>query len=336
MASLKIHTHYLEKAKLQYLRFDSPSRYYAFVEAQTKRLRSDNNSVLQGVIQRAEERIRKREDWYGTPAPNSLRDLERHHYFEKMALLDQIAPKIQKELESYKSVVKDQVLKRPVLTANSKGLGVFSFDRVMMGLYKLPYPADGSELEKLTHRLKMELGMDRVTSVKKTHLYFKDKAQNKPMLTLSVLAGGNSGVKGDALYYVGIAIALLTQHLEEASIAVAIDVLIGTSISDRHLLSVIRVKSFEAPLDINQLLVLSSDAKYFRFNGFKGLIALADYMGISIPRGLGKIENTLARAYIDIEKESLLFNQSYSIQSAKEEVTRIIETYIQRKNNENY
>ncbi|GGG35924.1 hypothetical protein GCM10011344_41050 [Dokdonia pacifica] len=325
-----IHTHSYQKTRFQYVRFASPGGYHSFVQKQSQKLFIGNQQSLENIVKNAKDRIRTSSDWYGNPSPNSIRDLEEHHYFGKMELLEVIAPKIKKELTRYTDLVQESLLKRPQLSANSKGLGVFSFDRAMMGLYKIPLSKNASPLEKYTHGLKIELGKDKATTVKNTHLYFENKSASKPTLTLTVLAGANANTKGDALYYVGIAVALLTEYLESCHIAVAIDVLIGTSFGVHTLVSAIRVKRFEDPLDTNQLLVLASDPRYFRFNGFKGLIALSDYCGVNIPDTLGKIDDRITSAYMEYTANTLLFNQSYSIDRAVKEVSRILLEYTKK------
>ena len=325
-----IHTHSFESRRFQYVQFTSPGDYHDFVQRQSQRLFTGNAKTLEYVIESTKMRIVQSSDWYGNPSPRAVRDLETHRYFGKMELLKVIAPKIQKELDRYTELVEDELLKRPTLTANSKGLGVFSFDRAMMGLYKIPLAKGASALEKYTHQLKIELGKDKATTVKNTHLYFENKSSSKPTLTLTVLAGANAKTKGDALYYVGIAVALLTEYLESCHIAVAIDVLLGTSFGVHTIVSAIRVKRYEESLDSNQLLVLASDPRYFRFNGFKGLIALADYCGVNIPNGLGRIDDKITDAYLKYVPNTLLFNQSYSIDRAVKEVSRILLEYTKK------
>lgn len=331
MFKKSIHTYPFEEHELKLLRFTSPGDYHDFVKNQCKDLSKINQRRLDMVVSNAKQRIATSSNWYGNPPPSSLRDLEEHRYFGKMELLEIIAPKIQKELNRYTELVEDDVLKRPTLSANSKGLGIFSFDRAMMGLYKIPLARGASELEKYIHGLRIELRKDKATTVKNTHLYFDNKSTSRPTLTLTLLAGANANTDGDALYYVGIAVALLTEYMESCHIGVAIDVLLGTSFDEHILVSAIRVKSFENSLDINQLLVLASDPRYFRFQGFKGLIALSDYCGINIPKGLGKIDARLTKAYIRHTSNTLLFNQSYSVDRAVKEVSRILQEYTQNK-----
>ncbi|WP_299212582.1 hypothetical protein [uncultured Dokdonia sp.] len=330
MANPILHTHSFENRRFQYIQFPSPGAYHDFVQKRCGELFMGNAKTLERIVKNATHRIATSSDWYGTPKPTTIEDLEDHRYFGKMELLEVLAPKIQKELHRYTDLVEDDLLKRPILSANSKGLGVFSFDRAMMGLYKIPLAKGASALEKYVHGLKIELGKDKATTVKKTHLYFENRSASKPTLTLSLLAGANANIKGDALYYVGIALALLTEYLESCHIAVAIDVLLGTSFGVHTIVSAIRVKPFEAPLDVNQLLVLGSDPRYFRFNGFKGLIALADYCGLNIPDGLGKIDDTITTGYIEYVPNTLLFNQSYSIDRAVKEVSRILLEYTKK------
>jgi len=94
---------------------------------------------------------------------------------------------------------------------------------------------------------------------------------------------------------------------------------------------VVRVKRFQDKADLNQLLLMSSDPRYFRFRGFKALIAVSDYFGLTVPRGLGKMEKSMGRDFVSaIEDRGFVFEQSYSLEAAAREVSRIVEEYQKR------
>lgn len=104
-------------------------------------------------------------------------------------------------------------------------------------------------------------------------------------------------------------------------------------------MAVIRVKHFQDKTDKNQLLLMTSDPRYFRYKGFKALIALSNHCGLNIPSGLGRLTESLGYDFVQAldEKESskgFVFEQSYSLEAAAKEVQRIIVTYNQRMKNE--
>lgn len=326
--SPNIHIDIHQGQRLQYIVFDSPKVFTAFVEQQCNNLEFANKATMDQIETNAKHRINTQSDWYGTPIPKSIAELAQHRYFEKMHLLETLAPKIKAHFYKYQALTEDQLIQRPKLTTNSKGLGVFSFDRAVMGLYKQPLGKGNTVVESLSNQLKIAVGKDKGTTVKDTHLYFKHTSNMRPSLTINLLAGGNANVKGDALYYVGIACALLVDYLESCQIAVAVNVLIGTTIQKDSCLSVIQVKRFEDPLDQNQLLVLSSDPRYFRYNGFKAVIATADYCGLTIPESLGYIHSKIAHQYAQSSKSnSVVFQQSYSVDKAVAEVVKHLKNY---------
>jgi len=328
MHNPKIHKHPYDQGQQYQLAFDSPKVFHAFVDRQCRSLEFDNKATMDRVLANAKHRIATQSDWYGTPAPKSIKELENHHYFGNMQLLELLKPKIKKHLHKYVALAQDTLIERPKPTYNSKGLGIFSFDRAVMGLYTLPLAKGNTPVASLTHQLKIALGKDKGTTVKDTHLYFENNNQMRPSITINLLAGANAKIKGDALYYIGIACALLVEYLESAQVAVAVNVLIGTTINNDSCLSVVQLKRFEDPLDQNQLLVLSSDPRYFRYNGFKALIATADYCGLTIPASLGRITPTIARNYIQsTNAHNVLFQQSYSLNEAAQEVVRLLSDY---------
>ena len=90
----------------------------------------------------------------------------------------------------------------------------------------------------------------------------------------------------------------------------------------------VRVKRFQDRLDKNQLLLISSDPRYFRYRGFKSLVALSNYFGLTIPSGLGSITAQMGTAFAKaINPKGFVFEQSYAMETAVREVTQIIDNY---------
>ena len=328
MHNPEIHSTTYKGQRHYQLAFENPKAFHEFVNRQCRSLEFDNKATLDRIEANAKHRIASQSDWYGTPAPRSIEDLEAHHYFGNMELLETVEPKIKTHFHHYVALAKDSLITRPKLTSNSKGLGVFSFDRAVMGLYKLPMTKGNTPIASLLNQLKIALEKDKATTVKDTHFHVEEHHQMRPSITINLLAGANAKTKGDALYYVGIACALLVEYLESCLVAVAVNVLIGTTINTDSCLSVVQIKRFEDPLDKNQLLVIGSDPRYFRYNGFKALIATADYCGLAIPRSLGQITPSIVGNYIEsTHTYNVLFGQSYSLSEAAAEVIRLLEKY---------
>ena len=107
----------------------------------------------------------------------------------------------------------------------------------------------------------------------------------------------------------------------------------GRSLRAAVCIAAVRVKRFQDRIDKNLLLLLSSDPRYFRYRGFKALIALSNYFGLDIPKGLGRLEKNMGNQFVRaLDAKAFVFEQSYSLDHAAREVKRIIETYQNRRN----
>ena len=315
-----------------YMLFDNVSAFNGFVDEETERLNYSNANTWKLEIIDAELRIQEGTEWYGTPSPNGVVDLENHTYFLGMHLIKKLQPKIQNQLAQYMEYLNSNVMPKPKLDYNDRSLGMFSFDRAAMGLYKLNNVNIGTPLDRTTSQLKIELGrFDVNTKVKKVFAFFRDKNISLPSMRLYIMAGANGNIQGNEMLYVGLACSELVAFLEQRGVAVEVNVLIGTSFQKTVNMGVVKVKRFQDNLDKNQLLLMSSDPKYFRYRGFKSLIALSNRFGLTIPEGLGSIQPRMGKDFVPLMNEQgFVFEQSYSLESAAKEVNRIIETYNQK------
>lgn len=315
-----------------YLLFDRLRAFDAFVDQVSQSLNAHHRGILQGIHAHTQSLIEAGSDWYGLPVPQNIDELNGHDTFSGMELLKEIRPRIRQYLSEYLRYLEEAVMPLPRLSYNDRGLGLFSFDRAAMGLYRLSEVRLNGPLERTTTQLNIELGRDRLQSrIKKVYAYFEHKEQHWPAIRLYLMAGANADVKGDQLLYVGVACAELVTFLEARGVAVEVNVLIGSAFQGQVCLASVRVKRFEDPADLNRLLLLSSDPRYFRYRGFKALTALSNHLGLTIPEGLGKLEAHMGQQFVtalngpsETSVRPFVFEQSYSLEQAAREVQRIV------------
>ncbi|PZX43491.1 hypothetical protein LX97_00492 [Nonlabens dokdonensis] len=315
--------------KYNYLLFDSVFAFNAFVDHEIQQLSSSNASRWNNVVQSTSQNLNSGTDWYGTPTPKDVKELEEHRTFLGMKLAQKIQPQVKDKLATYLDYLQDSVLPKPKMAYNDRGLGVFSFERAAMAMYK-DFPVNTqTPVSTAVSQMNIELRNHQIsTSVKSVYAYFQDKQMSYPSMQLYIMAGANANVKGDQLLYVGLACAELVDFLELRGISVEVNVMLGTSFRNQVAMACVRVKRFQDKLDKNQLLLTSSDPRYFRYRGFKGLVALSNYFGLTIPSGLGSITAQMGTAFAKaINPAGFVFEQSYAMETAVKEVTQIIENY---------
>lgn len=337
MSATKIHLKNLGRRRTYYSYFDNVQSFNDFVDEQSKVLNDHNRDRLKGMNKTTESSIKRGTSWYGSPSPKDVSELNEHRYFLGMELLRKVQPKIKDKLEAYIKLMDNKILSKPKVAYNDRGLGVFSFDRAAMGLYRLQPTGSEKQIDNTISQLQIELDTsNKTTAVKSVYAYFKNKKSSYPALQLYLMAGGNAKIKGDELLYVGLACAELVEFMEIRGVAVEVNALLGTSFNGNVAMSVIRIKRFQDKLDKNQLLLMTSDPRYFRYRGFKALIALCDHFGLNIPDGLGSLKQNMGKDFVkeitDKQNRYAVFEQSYSIDAAVKEVTQVIEHYTQQIN----
>lgn len=323
------HTTQSPDGKCNYLLFDSVFAFNAFVDGEIEQLSVANQSRWDWVTQSTSDNLKRGTDWYGTPAPKDRAELEAHRTFLGMRLVEKIQPKIKDKLSKYLEHLEDVVLPKPKLAYNDRGLGIFSFERAAMGMTK-NFPLNTqTPVNTAVSQMNIELGRHRIeTSVKSVYTYFQDRRSSYPSLQLYIMSGANAHVKGNDLLYVGLACAELVEFMELRGISVEVNVMLGTSFDAQVVMGCIRVKRFQDQLDKNQLLLIGSDPRYFRYRGFKGLVALSNYFGLTIPSGLGSISASMGKTFAKAANQSgFVFEQSHSMDSAVKEVSQIIANY---------
>jgi hypothetical protein len=325
----KKHTIIHKEQKYNYLQFDSVLAFNEFVDYQAGFLSDYNKNRWDFQKENAAIIIENKRDWFGVPVPKSTSELESHNSFLGMHLLKEIRPKLQDKLSEYLEYLAQSELPKPTIAYNDRGLGVFSFDRAAMGMYKIHTINRSTPIQENITKLNIELGKKQLqTSVKSVYAYFKHKQNSYPSLQLYVMAGANSHVKGNNILFVGLACAELVTFMEQRGISVEVNVLLGSHFRGQTTLGQIRVKRYQDRLDTNQLLLISSDPRYFRYRGFKALIVMANYFGYKIPEGLGRLTSSLGNNFVSaVNENGFVFEQSYAMDKAIGEVATIITNY---------
>ncbi len=330
MIRLKKHTIQEKHGVSHYLVFDSVKDFHAFTNSEVFNFSKNNKDVWNTIKQTAIKRINSNSNWYGSPIPKSVKELEKHTDFLGMHLIENVRNKLKDKLDLFLEKVSQNQLPISQLSYNDKGLGVFSFDRAAMGLAK-DYKIDiSTQIDSKISKMRVELDKTVYkTSVRKAYASFEKKDHALPSIQLYILAGANANLKGEQILYVGLACNELVNFLEARNIPVEVNVLIGTNFSDKTLMNIIRVKRFQDSLDNNQLLLLAADPRYFRHRGFKSLISAANSFDLEIPQDLGGIKGDMGKNFVkEINSNGFVFEQSYSIDQVVNEVSQILMNYM--------
>lgn len=207
---------------------------------------------------------------------------------------------------------KDQIKTRRV-KFNANGLGIFIFDRASMGMYRLKeFYSDKHEqvvqreqVKEVNKNFKLISDGSKVierweqkpdgkpkvrTTNKNVYAYFPPLNKENKAVELFLTCGGYAGVDSDQFLYSGMSAIVIAQLLEKARIKTKITIVIGSSpdgFKRNAYAVVVPVKNYDEALDINLIALLSSDPRFFRYEGFKGVVSLYDYFGVEAPGSLG-------------------------------------------------
>lgn len=310
-----------------HLEFESIASFHAFTASEIESLERENKRKLESVYRDTQEEIDIRSEWFGVPSPKSIGELETYFRFRGIKLAHVLRPKVEEKLAKFLSMTSNRDIPQKKLRYNDKGIGVYSFDKASTGLQPIirvdtPLHQVHTQLQVATNSLSY------YSNINNCYLRFQPKHRTQSSVQLYVVTGVNAGVDASKLLYKGLACSELVRFLEKRKVPVQVNVLIGSKSNRKVFLSSIQLKSYEERFDLNSFLVLSSDPKYFRFRGFKHLISLYNYFGERIPNSLGKLPADLGTSFLSATKtEGFLFENSDSIDSAVEEVQRIITAY---------
>lgn len=289
--------------------FKNLFEYREWVDNTFNNISTENEGhVLNYEKEAVERRIEQRSSWYGRDTSfaemnSGITEYKRPELIEK--IYGQVNDKISTN-------VKDKIKARKI-RYNPFGLGVFVFDRAAMGMYRLKefYSPSLKETVEYGDVKRMKEGFVLVedgspvverweekadgkpkirTSSKNVYAYFPRVNKDKQAVDLFISCGGHASVTAEQFLYSGVSAIIVAQLLEKALIQTRISIVIGSSpdnFSKKAYGAVIPVKNYDEKLDINLLALLTSDPRFYRHEGFKGVVALYDHFGEACPGSLG-------------------------------------------------
>lgn len=259
-----------------------------------------------------ERMIRLDSNWYGKGVTYEELEAGVKEYV-KPELLDEIYNQVQHELNP----VVTQRLKARKMKFNSLGFGMFCFDRAAMTMFRneefyspsLKTKLDNSEVKKVAKDYKSKKDNSKVikrweqkqdgsnkirTNTKELFAYFPEVPRDRHAVEFFISCDAPASTKADEMIYGGVSAVIMAELLIKAGIKVKINVVIGSAIeSDRqkYVGCLIPIKQYDETLDRNVVALMSSDPRFMRFDGFKGVIAAFDNFNITAPAGLGYAMN---------------------------------------------
>jgi hypothetical protein len=288
--------------------FKNLLEYRQWAESKFQNLGYENQIYLNRFSKEfVDNRIKKNPTWYGDTSYEEM-DAGITQY-KSPELIEKIYSQVNDKINTAtRSKIKSRKMRY-----NPLGLGVFVFDRAAMGLYRLKEYYSHSlqrtvdkslialsqkgyvlteDSSKVTERWEERPdGRPKArTSSKNVFAWFPPQRKEKNAVEMFISCGAHSAIDSEKFLYSGIAAIITAQLLDIARIPTRISLVIGSSpnaFKKTTFASIIPVKNYDETLDINLLALLTSDPRFFRFEGFKGLIGIYDHYGKEIPSNFG-------------------------------------------------
>jgi hypothetical protein len=293
--------------------FKNLLEYRQWAETKFKNLQFENETYLDRFTKEfVDGRILTNPDWFG----------KNTSYEEMSAGITQykspdLIEKIYSQISDKISTTTRSKIKARKINYNPSGLGVFVFDRAAMGLYRLKEyyshsharVVDKSEVSRSSDGYILSADNSKVTerweerpdgrhkirtTSKNVFAWFSPQSKEKSAVEMFITCGAPAAIDAEKFLYSGIAAIITAQILEMARIPTRINLVIGSSpdqYEEKVFASIIPVKNYDETLDINLLALLTSDPRFFRYEGFKGLLGIYDHFGASIPSNFGTAMN---------------------------------------------
>lgn len=342
--------------------FKNLLEYRSWAENKFQRLSENNRQFLHRFEQNfVENRIKESPSWYGPDT--SFEEMSKGiTAYKSPALIQRIYEQVNDEIST---PVRDKIKARKV-KYNPVGLGFFVFDRAAMGLYRLKEYYSHS-LEKTVDRKEVAPtkngykliqdgsgvterweqrpdGKPKVRTISKNvFAWFPPQNKEKHAVEMFISCGGNAGIGAEEFLYSGISAIIVAQLLEKARIPIRISIVIGSSpdnFESNVFAAIIPVKNYDELLDINLLALLTSDPRFFRFEGFKGLVSLYDHFNATIPstfgRGLNReyliktIEGSDYAQKAKLAPNRFYFGWTFSNTEAVEQINKVVDELVKR------
>jgi hypothetical protein len=134
-------------------------------------------------------------------------------------------------------------------------------------------------------------GKPKIRTVNKNvFAYFPKIDKARKAVEIYLACGGASDITAKEFLYSGISAVIVAQLLEQARINTKISIVIGTSpdnFKSKVYACIVPVKNYDEKLDANLLALLSSDPRFYRYDGLKGVVSVYDHFGEKAPFNFG-------------------------------------------------
>lgn len=289
--------------------FKNLLEYQQWVKHTMQHLSIKNQHHAAMFSQKAVNRdIARSTSWYGEGATYEAMSAGITEYRDP-ALIEKIFNQVKDKV----SAQVQATIKARKIRYNPNGLGVFVFDRAAMGMYRikewyspsLQKVVEAKEVKKsgkgyvliadsslVNERWEEKPdGKPKIrTSNKNVYAYFPPVSKEKKAVELFISCGANANTKAEDLLYSGVSAIIIAQILQTARIQTRISIVIGSSPDNFNrsvYAAVIPVKNYDENLDVNLLALLTSDPRFFRYEGLKGIISAYDHFNEAAPETLG-------------------------------------------------
>ena len=241
-----------------------------FVDFQFKKMRNHLKEEWKRFQAENQDAIDKNNTyWFGEPMPKSLTELEKLTQFRYMDKFLKLQKHLRTELKKLKKLRKLDTIQVKKIAYNDREIGIFSFDRASMGLYK-EKQKDGT--------------MKIVSDVKKSFVYFETKDSQKRFVRIYVQRPNSNVHHADDLFFKGAYAALLSEELMNVGYDVEVIGVNGTTDFNSYkngghdfYATFTTFKKATARLNLNDFLLCVADAAYMRYKGFKEQIAVYNH-----------------------------------------------------------
>lgn len=317
---MKVIIQKLGRTKISALAHESRRMFESFVEQQSQKASYNNKVRLDTNLYRVETQYSDTER-YGEPQAQSPKDILEHTKFLAMDKYAEIKREVSKVLRKAEQLNQINDVPKKKTEYNDLGLGVFTFSRAAMSLRKLY--KDGKPVLLPNGKPKI------VSDVRKVYAYRPVVNQEKDSVKLYILAGGSIKVKGTEMIYTGMGAIMIAEYLVENGYDVEINSIIMTGANSSQYGHIVKLKSYENDINVNDLLLTTASPRWFRYKGFKGIITSYDFFGKSCPDDLGfPVDFDTASVFVEqLNKDSstgLLLKRTFSKQGVIDEVNRVL------------
>ncbi len=292
--------------------FNDLPEYQRWLKEAMQNLKPSNRYHRVGFSKEVVERQMKDPDWFGDNTSYELLDAGVTEY-QNPELLDELYQQVNHEISPDVA----QKLKARKLRFNALGFGMFSFDRASMTIYRNPefyspllhtkvdsrevietekgflLKSDNSEIQKRWEQ-KADGSPKIRTHTKKLFAYFPEVPRERHAVEFFISCDGPGSLTAGEMLYGGVSAVIMAELLIKAGIKVKINVVIGSATSNtrsEYVGCIIPVKNYDETLDRNIVALLSSDPRFMRYDGFKGVVAAFDNFSMMAPPGMGYAMN---------------------------------------------